>query len=123
MGRVQFINNDGGGFAEFVELNDGETIEQFLRRQGVTEFNNYHIRYRTSPGSSPLEVAATQVLSDGNVISAVGKPGTVSSSTVVDDSARLSVTPKRVAGAVLEQLLNGDYTLGASLFRICFRCR
>lgn len=109
MARVQFINNDGGGFAEFVEIREGETIKQFLTRQNVTNFNNYHIRLRTQAGGHPLEVAACQVLSEGNVVSAVAKPGTVSAGQALNDGARVTVTPKNVTGALFEKLPCGDF--------------
>jgi sulfur carrier protein ThiS len=31
--RILFINNDGGGFADYVEVSSGKTVEQFFKDQ------------------------------------------------------------------------------------------
>ena len=31
--RLLYINNDGGGFADYVNVNDGMTVEQFFNQQ------------------------------------------------------------------------------------------
>jgi len=31
--KVLFINNDGGGFADYVEVAEGTTVEQFFGKQ------------------------------------------------------------------------------------------
>ena len=28
--KILFINNDGGGFADYVQVSDGTTVEQFF---------------------------------------------------------------------------------------------
>ena len=31
--RILFVNNDGGGFADYVNVNEGMTVEQFFKDQ------------------------------------------------------------------------------------------
>ena len=33
MTKILFLNNDGGGFADYVEAEDGTTLEQFIAKQ------------------------------------------------------------------------------------------
>jgi hypothetical protein len=73
MPRVFLINNDGGGFADYVEVDDNTTIDQFFasHMQGVTP-DGYMIRVNREP--------------------------TVASYTLKDDD-RVSITPTKVEGA------------------------
>jgi sulfur carrier protein ThiS len=72
---VFFINNDGGGFADDIEVNDGTTIAELVASKiGVSiNLSNYVIRVNRDT------VERTYVLQDGD---------------------RISVTPTKVAGAV-----------------------
>ena len=58
--RILFINNDGGGFADYIDVPDGTTVEQLFAKQ--------------LPGRDPDDflirvdrqaAAADQVLTDG----------------------------------------------------------
>ena len=48
--RVLFINNDGGGFADYVEVDEGTTVGQFFEQQlpGRTA-GDYLIRVNRQP--------------------------------------------------------------------------
>ena len=72
--KVLWINNDGGGFADYVEVAEGTTVERFLaERLPNTKPGDYLIRVNRQP------VARDQVLADGD---------------------RVSATPTKVDGAV-----------------------
>ena len=62
--RVLAINNDGGGFADYLEIPEGTTVEELFERQ-VQSPNpeNYLIRVNRQP------VPADQVLQEGDRIS------------------------------------------------------
>lgn len=71
--RVLFINNDGGGFADHIEVADGLTVAKFFAQQlsgGRAE--DYLIRVNRQPAASD------QVLLDGD---------------------RISITPLKIEGA------------------------
>ena len=72
--QVLYVNNDGGGFADYVHVEPGTTVESFFS-QKVTggRPNDYLIRVNRQP------VAANYVLQDGD---------------------RISVTPTKIEGAV-----------------------
>jgi len=72
--KVLFINNDGGGFADHIEIADGTTVEQ-LFRQRVPHGKpaDYLIRVNRQPTSRE----------------AVLQPGD-----------RISITPTKIEGAV-----------------------
>ena len=71
--RILFINNDGGGFADYVEVDPGTTVKHFFDQQVRTgKAINYLIRVNRQP------VATDQVLQDGD---------------------RISVTPTKIEGA------------------------
>jgi hypothetical protein len=71
--RVLYINNDGGGFADYVETADGTTVGQFFReRLPGREPEDYLIRRNRDV------TTADQVLHDGD---------------------RISMTPVRIQGA------------------------
>lgn len=72
--RVLFINNDGGGFADYVDVPDGLTVRQFFQIK-VPDANpgDYLIRVNRQP------TASDQVLQDGD---------------------RVSFTPTKIEGAV-----------------------
>jgi len=72
--KIFFINHHGGGFADFVEVADGTTVERFFRDKvpgGKPE--NYLIRVDRQPAG------AQEVLHEGQ---------------------RVSFTPTKIEGAV-----------------------
>ncbi len=48
--RVLYINNDGGGFADYVQVSEGTTVEQFFqdKMQG-RKSSDYLIRVNRQP--------------------------------------------------------------------------
>jgi hypothetical protein len=72
--RILFINNDGGGFADYINVPEGQTVEQLFRKQ-LPDANpgDYLIRVNRQPS------ARDQVLKDGD---------------------RVSMTPTKVEGAI-----------------------
>ncbi|MEQ8786699.1 MAG: molybdopterin converting factor [Pirellulaceae bacterium] len=71
--KVLLINNDGGGFADYVEVAEGTTVTQlFARHIGEAKPHNYLIRVNRQP------VPAGQVLQEGD---------------------RVSITPTKIEGA------------------------
>ena len=72
--KVLFINNDGGGFADYVEMPTGTTVRQlFLEQVRSQNPENYLIRVNRQP------VPSEQVLQEGD---------------------RVSITPIKIEGAV-----------------------
>ena len=62
--KILYINNDGGGFADYVEVADGTTIEQFFaERLSGSKAQDYLIRVNRQPA------AANQTLQDSDRIS------------------------------------------------------
>jgi hypothetical protein len=71
--KVLVINNDGGGFADYVEVSDATTVTQIFEQQmGAAKPGNYLIRVNRQP------CASDQVLQDGD---------------------RISITPTKIEGA------------------------
>ena len=72
--RILVINNDGGGFADYVEVSEGTKVSQLFERQmGSAKSNNYLIRVNRQP--CPVD----QVLQEGD---------------------RISITPTKIEGAL-----------------------
>ena len=72
--RVLYINNDGGGFADHIELKAGTTVDQlFCERLPSGKPQDYLIRINRQP------VTAGQTLQEGD---------------------RVSITPVKIEGAV-----------------------
>jgi hypothetical protein len=62
--RVLFINNDGGGFADQIEVADGTTVSKlFGQRIPDRKASDYLIRVNRQPA------AADQVLQEGDRVS------------------------------------------------------
>ena len=62
--RVLVINNDGGGFADYIDIDGGTTVRQLFEQQVKTPNpENYLIRVNRQP------VPADQVLKEGDRIS------------------------------------------------------
>lgn len=71
--KILVINNDGGGFADYVDVADGTTVAQLFERQiGSTKPSHYLIRVNRQP------CPADQVLQEGD---------------------RISITPTKIEGA------------------------
>ena len=71
--KILYINNDGGGFADYIEVAEGTTVQElFNKRVGTGCEANYLIRVNRQP------VARSQVLVDGD---------------------RVSITPTKIEGA------------------------
>lgn len=48
--KVLYINNDGGGFADFIDVTEGTTVEQFFKdKMPNREASNYLIRVNRQP--------------------------------------------------------------------------
>jgi hypothetical protein len=62
--KVLYINNDGGGFADYVEVPEGTTVQAFFGQQVPTgKPQDYLIRVNRMP------VSAGQVLEDRDRVS------------------------------------------------------
>jgi hypothetical protein len=71
--KILVINNDGGGFADYLEISDGATVDQLVGQQiGSAKPENYLIRVNRQP------CAPDQVLQPGD---------------------RISITPTKIEGA------------------------
>ena len=63
--RALWINNSGGGFADYTSVEQGVTVQQFLSQQlPGTKAEDFLIRVNRQP------VARDQVLQDGDRVSA-----------------------------------------------------
>ena len=71
--KVLVINNDGGGFADYMDVADGTTVAQLFEQQiGSAKPSHYLIRVNRQP------CPANQMLQEGD---------------------RISVTPTKIEGA------------------------
>ncbi len=71
--KVLFVNNDGGGFADYVEVAEGTTVQQFFSEQLPNRTSeDYLIRVNRQP------VASDYSLQDGD---------------------RVTMTPTKIEGA------------------------
>ena len=71
--KVLYINNDGGGFADYIDVNEGTTVEKlFHQRLPERSAEDYLIRVNRQP------VTRDQVLHEGD---------------------RISITPTKIEGA------------------------
>ena len=62
--RVLYINNDGGGFAKYVETEEGTTVEQFFEERVASGSpKDFLIRVNRQP------VTADQVLQENDRVS------------------------------------------------------
>ncbi len=72
--RILYINNDGAGFADYVDIAENTTVEQFFMiKMSGSDANDYLIRVNRQP------VAKDYVLQDGD---------------------RITITPVKIEGAV-----------------------
>ena len=73
--RILFIDNDGGGFADFISVTDGVTVEQFFNeKMPGRKPENYLIRVNRQP---------------------------VPRDYVLQENDRVTVTPTKIEGAVI----------------------
>jgi len=71
--RILFIDNDGGGFADFISVTDGITVEQFFNeKMPGRKPENYLIRVNRQP---------------------------VPRDYVLQENDRVTVTPTKIEGA------------------------
>lgn len=62
--RILVINNDGGGFADYIDIPEGTTVKKLFTQQiGSADPSAYLIRVNRQP------VPANQVLQEGDRIS------------------------------------------------------
>ena len=62
--KVLFINNDGGGFADYIDVQDGLSVQQlFEQRMPQAKPQDYLIRVNRQPA------ARDQTLADGDRVS------------------------------------------------------
>jgi sulfur carrier protein ThiS len=72
--RILFINNLGGGFADYVNINEGMTIEQFFKDKMPTEkAADYLIRVNRQPAPKDY---------------------------ILQENDRITVTPVKIDGAI-----------------------
>lgn len=71
--RILFINNDGGGFADHLDLADGTTVTQLFQQKIHGRPQDYLIRVNRQP------TTADAVLQDGD---------------------RVTITPTKIEGAI-----------------------
>lgn len=73
--KILFINNDGGGFADYVQVADGTTVQQFFNEKlPDREAHDYLIRVNRQP------VPKDYILQEGD---------------------RITATPLKIEGALL----------------------
>jgi hypothetical protein len=73
--KILFINNEGGGFADYLDVSDTMTVEQFFNQQmASTKPENYLIRVNRQP---------------------------VARDYVLQENDRVTITPVKIEGAVL----------------------
>jgi sulfur carrier protein ThiS len=70
--RILYVNNDGAGFADYIEIESGLTVNQFFTQYNKGHAKDFLIRVNRQP------VAADYVLQDGD---------------------RVSITPTKIEGA------------------------
>jgi sulfur carrier protein ThiS len=72
--KILLINNDGGGFADYIDVAEGTTVAQLVERQiGSRKASDYLIRVNRQP------CPADQPLAEGD---------------------RVSITPTKIEGAI-----------------------
>ena len=71
--RIMYINNDGGGFADFINIEEGTSIEKFFKQKMPdSEESDYLIRVNRQP---------------------------VPRDYVLKENDRITVTPTKIEGA------------------------
>ena len=73
--RIMFINNDGAGFADYVNIEEGLRIESFFKEKMPTEeSSNYLIRVNRQP---------------------------VPKDYILKENDRVTITPTKIEGAIV----------------------
>lgn len=71
--RILFIDNEGGGFADYIDVSEGKTVEQFFNdKMPGRKADNYLIRVNRQP------VPRDYILKEGD---------------------RITITPTKIEGA------------------------
>jgi len=71
--RILYINNEGGGFADYVDVSEGKTVEQFFDdKMPGRKADNYLIRVNRQP---------------------------VARDYVLQENDRVTITPVKIEGA------------------------
>lgn len=71
--RVLYINNDGGGFADYLEIEPGATVKRFFKQKCQGDPSSYLIRVNRQP---------------------------VASDYVLQPDDRITITPTKIEGAL-----------------------
>ena len=72
--RILYINNDGGGYADYINVAEGTTVDQFFKdRMQGRQASDYLIRVNRQP---------------------------VPSDYVLQENDRITITPTKIEGAV-----------------------
>jgi len=73
--RILYINNSGGGYADYIEVSEGKTVEQFFKEQMPgRKAEDFLIRVNRQP---------------------------VARDYVLQDNDRITITPTKIDGAVV----------------------
>lgn len=73
--RILFINNDGSGFADYLEIAENTSVEQFFKiKMAGADASNYLIRVNRQP---------------------------VPSVYILQENDRITITPTKIEGAVI----------------------
>ena len=73
--RILYINNSGGGYADYIEVPEGKTVEQFFKEQMPgRKAEDFLIRVNRQP---------------------------VARDYVLQDNDRITITPTKIDGAVV----------------------
>jgi sulfur carrier protein ThiS len=75
--KILYLNNDGAGFADFIEVAPGTTVDKFVSEKVTGKPSDYLIRVNRQP------VSAGYTLQEGD---------------------RVSVTPVKIEGAICCQV-------------------
>ena len=72
--KLLYVNNDGGGYDDFIEVTDGMTVERFFdEKMSGRKADDYLIRVNRQP---------------------------VARQYVLQESDRITITPTKIAGAI-----------------------
>ena len=76
--RIMFINNEGGGFADYIEIAHGTTIGKLFQDKIGGKVQDYLIRVNRQPTTSDY---------------------------VLQENDRISITPTKIEGAIFQQTI------------------
>ncbi len=75
--KVLYVNNDGGGFADYVEIEPGTTVKAFFGKRCSGDPSNYLIRVNRQP---------------------------VASDYILQSNDRITITPTKIEGAEYDEV-------------------